>query len=544
MPAARAPQRGNPSRLAGVGCRRRRFAPAAVALAAGFALLGWFASAALAATAHVQYVSSTSVYLDVGRTAGLVEGATCRVERDGKEVAQLVVEFAADHSAGCRIVSSTSAPVVGDLCTFTPVPAAGGAAGPAVPASPGTEGSAGGYAGEIGGTIAFTYRRSSETDGSLTNPGMRADIRWDGPEQRELGLRFRADRPAVELATPPSSPLPEEKLRIYEGELRYRGAAERFEVRGGRFIPPRLELLGYMDGGGVAFRPTAAVQLGLAGGGGAQLVSNGFTTSGWKLGGFVEAADTRRGPARWRALAGGGQLQDPDVTRRQFLFLNCDQRAGARARLWQHLEVDFNPQWKRDLGEPAVDLTQVALGTQVELHPRLDLALGYDSRRDLLLPEQRLVPPDQLTLERTQGVHGALHVRFAPWTTLRLGTDLRTRSDGTQTQRSWDAVFQGGRAALSLFAHANVYDAAPGRGELFDGGLLARPTDLLRLDLAGGTHLARDVSSSAGTADVRTNWVRAGAGLESPWGLWFDASGEWRSGQSGNELRLEVGQRL
>ena len=507
-----------------------------------------------AATVRVQYVSNTSVYLDGGRAAGLVEGAAVRVERDGKLVAELVVEFAAENSAACRIVSSTSPPRAGDACTFTAAPApdsgagAGAAATPAAPARPvavGAGGTSDGWnAAAIAGTLAFTYRRSAEPDGSLTNPGLRADVHWNGPAQRELGVRVRADRPAVHFDSPASTPLAAENLRIYEAEVLYRGAGERFELRAGRFIPRRLELMGYMDGAGLAFRPAAGMRLGLAGGGGAQIGADGFQTGGWKLGGFFEAADPRRGPARWRAVVGGARLQDPDITRRQFTYLQFDERLGSRLRAWEHLEVDFNPDWKRALGESSVDLTDVAVGTQVGVHRKVDVALSYEARRDVLLPEQRLVPPDPLGTGRTHGVHGAVHLRFTPWTALRLGADVRTRSDGTRTQRAWDAVLQGGRARFTLLAHANLYDAAPGRGEQFDGSVLARPADRLRLDLAGGTHLIHDLPSTAGAADRRTNWLRLGAGLESPWGLWFDASSEWRSESAGNELRLEVGQRL
>ena len=529
----------------------------------GLALLGFvFAPrGAEGATARVQYLSSSSVYLDAGRAAGIEAGATVRVERNGQVVAELLVEFVAQSSAACKIVSSVSPIRVGDTCTFTPAagstPAAPGAAAGAARASDAAAGStrrtpeagAGWLRPQaMHGSLAFSYRRSGETEGSYSNPAVRANLRWDGPDRRQLTMHARADRPVVDFESSPGSSSAATTIRLYEAEMRYRSAAERFELSGGRFVPTRLEPMGYLDGAAAVFQPTAGLRLGAMGGAGARLVSGGFETEGWKAGGYVEARDPRRNaPTRWRLLLAAAILEDADVTRRQFVLGRADQRLGTRLRTWENFEIDVNPGWKVQRGEDRVEFTAGSLGAQATLHRNVDVTLDFDSRRGILLPEQRAVPIDDLVLDRTHGVHGAVHVHLSRWMSLRLGGDWRALEDGTRTTRSWDGSLYGSHPrlpTLSAIVHANVYDATPGRGEILDASLSLRATPLLRLSLAGGTFNRRDLQGSAAASDPRSNWLRIGGGLDPGWGLWMDGNAEWRSAPSGTELHLELGWRF
>jgi len=84
-------------------------------------LLGAAAAAAQTdgASCGVRYLSADHVYLDAGRLAGLEVGMTVRIVRDGTEVAELQVEYAADHSASCRVVQSVGEIKVGDRAFFS-----------------------------------------------------------------------------------------------------------------------------------------------------------------------------------------------------------------------------------------------------------------------------------------------------------------------------------------------------------------------------------------------------------------------------------------
>jgi hypothetical protein len=178
----------------------------------------------------------------------------------------------------------------------------------------------------------------------------------------------------------------------------------------------------------------------------------------------------------------------------------------------------------------------------------VDLTFGYDSRRDLRPPETRSLNTPPVALARTQGGYGAVHVRLSRWTAFRLGSDFRRRSDGTRVTRSWDATLYGSHPAVRQLhgtLHANVYDASPGRGEMYDIYLswLAHPR--LRFDLAAGAQHSRVVGDAAASIpDTRTNWLRLGTDLQLGHGMWLDATGEWRDRTGSREFYAEVGQRF
>ncbi|KAB2962247.1 MAG: hypothetical protein F9K18_10070, partial [Thermoanaerobaculia bacterium] len=76
----------------------------------------------------VSYVSASAVYLDAGRAAGLDVGARLRLVRDGADIAEVEVDFVAEHSASCRIVRAPGSIRTGDraiLLAAAPAPPAG-----------------------------------------------------------------------------------------------------------------------------------------------------------------------------------------------------------------------------------------------------------------------------------------------------------------------------------------------------------------------------------------------------------------------------------
>jgi len=69
-------------------------------------------------TCGVRYLSAEHVYLDAGSGAGLSVGMTARVVREGQAIAELEVVFTAEHSASCRIVSSSAEILAGDHVVY------------------------------------------------------------------------------------------------------------------------------------------------------------------------------------------------------------------------------------------------------------------------------------------------------------------------------------------------------------------------------------------------------------------------------------------
>jgi hypothetical protein len=535
-------------------------------------LLAASVSASPAATAHVQYVSATNVYLDAGQSAGLAEGTRVRVERQGKLVAELVVEFVAQNSAACKLQSASAPVQAGDACEFTPVAGAGGGApsggsesGTRAPKPPPTRGAslaAGGESvwsnlGSPRGQLSSWYVQSSDPSGTYRNPSVRADLRWHGRDREGLGLRVRASRPELRAtsttATPGSFPVGvgafqggAAELRVYELQAFYRSAGEGLELDAGRMIASRLELAGYLDGADVHWRPARGLVLGLAGGRDADLGVQGSRGGGRKLGGFVEASGrSSLGSRSWSAVLAAADLEDPEITRRQFVQLRSDAGLSRRLHLFENLEADVNPPWKRQRGEPRVELTSWSLSSQVQVSRQVSLAVGADSRLPLLLPEQRTLPTN-FVRERVRGAHASTHVQLTRSSSLRLGGDASFLPGGRVDRRAWDTSFYSSRlgsAALSGGMHATYYTAGYGRGLLVDGSLSARAAAWARFDASAGTGETRsNPASPLGTAiTTRSHWLRAAADLQAPHGLWLDVAGEWRAGQAGDELSLELG---
>lgn len=502
--------------------------------------------AARAATARIQYLSSASVYLDAGRAAGLVEGATVQVQRQGQTIAELLVEFVAENSAACKILSSSQPLRAGDACAFAPAAGSGRTAGSTASTSARGPRQQGVFAhlASPHGSFVLGYLQTDDPAGTYRNQALRADLRWEGSEREQLALRLRGDRPQVD---PEAGESRRAALRLYEGSLRYRSRHERFELDAGRTLPQRLEPMGYVDGAAVRWRPAAGLRVGVVGGGGSDIGASDLSTHGWKLGGFVEAHDARRsgGPTRWRALAGAARVEDPDVTRRQFVLQRADATFGRRARASEYLELEVNPGWKRALGEPRLDIATLAVTAQVAVHPRLDLAAGFDRRHDLLLPETRALT---VTLDRphTRGVHGSARLQLGRTSSLRIGADYRFLPDGTRRSRSWDAIATAGRLGtpdLDGVLHVGWHETDMARSTLVDGSLAWQATRRLRLETAAGSNRVsvEPPGGSEPPPDERATWLRGGLDLQMGRGLWLDLAGEWRGGQDGSELSLQLG---
>ena len=529
---------------AATACARRLASAVWWTFAAGLAI-ALAAGSAAAASARIQYLSSANVYLDAGRDAGLAEGMSVRVERQGQVVAELVVDFVAQTSASCTIRSSTAPLRAGDLCTFTPsatlaVPAPGGP----TTAAPGRS-TMGLWSrvGSVRGSVSTLYTQATDPGGTYSNPALRADLRWRGDGREELALRVRADRPVWDALASAAGTRPHD-VHVYEGSLRYSDAGERIALEGGRLVPQHLELLGSIDGGSAIVRPVHAVRVGVAAGRGSNVRMHGLVPRGRRYGGFVEAsARSTQGLRRWRSVVAAARIDDLDVTRRQFVQWRTDAVVANRVRVFDNLEVDVNPGWKRARGEPHVEIANWTLTTQVDLHHRLDLSVGFDTSRDPLLPEHRALATAFVRKE-SHGVRAATRIGLAKRTSLRLACDLRDRSDD-ELRQGWDASLvttSAGTRHVTFILHGSLYDTRFGTGQLANGAVALQATQWMRVDVGGGT-TRHDDPLASGVVGVgqASGWVRTGVDIEAGSGLWVGASAEWRSRSAGRELTLELG---
>jgi hypothetical protein len=524
------------------------------------------AGVACAATARVQYVSAASVYLDTGRASGLIEGAGVTVTRDGKVIARLTVMFAADHSAACRIDALSQAVRAGDVASFTaaavadssaagdgssPSDSSGTAAGARAPDGPaasgaGASGSLWPSSGHMHGRVTSLYTKTSDPSGTYENPSLFGDLRWTGKGVGQTTLRARATRPVIRALTDlPGTQIEESRVRVYEAAAGYRSPAGRLEVEAGRVLPQRLEGIGYLDGAAVHWRPGPAVSLGAVGGRGADLSTAGFRSGGLELGGYVEVGSPATGfrPRRWHAMVGAAFSGDSVLTRRQCVLERADFVSGADATLYQSAELDLNPRWKRDHGEPALGWTAWSVGSTFWTRRRVSFSVSADSRRAVLLPEQ-IATTAPIILDRFTGAHVSSRVTLPRDCALRLGGDVRRRDRDGEILSSWDAGLTGsriGRKELSGGLHAMGYSGDHFSGVNGEANLTARISASSQIDVAGG--LGGTSTDLVGTPapSYRSRWLRAGIDYRTPGGLGAALAHEWRSGGPGNELTAELG---
>ncbi len=521
---------------------------------------------AAAATARVQYVSAASVYLDAGRSVGLSEGARVTVTRNGKEIARLTVVFVAEHSTACRVESSTDAIRTGDVATFaaaatqdsseaaavgSAADSSSAAAAGGTPAA-GTGGRTTRTAGDlwpstshVHGRITSFYTRTSDPNGTYENPSLFGDLRWAGRGLEQAALRLRATRPSIRATTDlPGTETRESTLRIYDVTAGYRTRGGKLEAETGRILPRRLEGIGYTDGAAIFWRLRPTLAMGLTGGRSANLATAGFASRGLQLSGYLEmGSPVGLATRRWHATVGAAFSSASALTRRSYVSQHVDYTPGAGTSFYQSAEVDLNPRWKREYGEPTVALTAWSLGCNFWMNRRISLAVGADSRRAVLLPEQRLAPAP-ITLDRFTGAHASSRVGLPRNCAIRVGGDIRRRERDGEIFSSWDGGLTGGRIGIKELSgglHVMGYSADHLRGVNGDANLSARFGPWSQLDLSGGLGETSTDLAATPAPPYRSRWLRAGIDYRSPGGRWATLAHEWRGGGPGNELAAELG---
>lgn len=504
--------------------------------------LTWLVEPLHAATGHVHYISSHNVYIDAGRMRGVTEGATLWVMRDGKQVVQLQVEFVAQHSAACKVVAGERTVRVGDTVQFEPVASSRPAPSAAVtPQSipPATDNSL--RLDTVHGHLLTTYSVTSRSEGRYENPTLLGDLRLGSVRSEELQLRFRADRPSFQPAAAGGSL--DETTRIADASIWFRSASRNLEVAGGRFVPRRLETLGTLDGGSVSFSFSDAWRLGVAAGRRPELTLATDVPRSTRVGAYLET-NLARGERRLATHLSWLHEQDNEQVRRRYLILRNDARFGPRLRLYQRLEADASPTWKRDAGRPPLALTALSLSIELT-RERVSYLLGADTRRPVLVPEL-LAVSDSISTERQAAIHGAVRVKVSNSQTLRFGGDARTEVEDRKTSFGWNASWWQSRflhERLAARVQASGYQSELSRGTLVGGHLEMRSGNGMRLGLGTGVTSRHHRSTLLLVQEraSRDRWVRLSLGLQSTARWWLDGSAEWRSSGRIESVSLQLG---
>ncbi|MFO7609172.1 MAG: hypothetical protein R6X35_08220 [Candidatus Krumholzibacteriia bacterium] len=503
----------------------------------------------------VRYLSADHVYLDCGRLAGLEAGATVRIVRGGTQVAELQVDYAADHSASCRVVQAVGEIQVGDRAFYVPAqPVA-----PPVSAAPDTvrrreralrapataTARAQAPGPRLSGGAALRWERMEETGGTdvgstvLTLPfRLRARSLGRGWEFRARGSLRRLDRRGGDGVRADR----EWRNRIHQTALVRDGRREAWHLAVGRIGVRAAAAAGPLDGLAASRRLGAGWRVGAFGGWAPAWQDLDFSTADQVAGVTVELDPTGAGAAGLGlVLAGVGRYHEGEISR-EHVALTTTWRGGPGLTLLQAAEVDLNRGWKRDAGADALRLSSFALTGRWQAGRRLAFRAGFDDREPVRTWETRDRPDSLFQDAGRRGLRGGVELRGGRGRRLDLDGSVRSPAgDGADT-KSWSARLwlpAWPSAALDLEASVRGFTGPYLGGLAPTLGVSHRGRSGWSLRGAGGLYRYTD---QVGDDDRSSTWLSAAVerDLGRRWSALAEARGDWGDAGDLRSLALEA----
>lgn len=470
---------------------------------AGLVLLarpGWGQDTTAVRTALVTYVTSTSVYIDAGREAGLREGASVQVVRAGTVIATLNVSFLSSRQGSCDIVSQSTPIVVGDSVRFAPAPmvdstvvAAAEQPQRRVTTSPSS----------LRGRIGAHYLIVGGEGGSgFTQPSV--DIWIDGRPSSQLPLTvamdLRARRTATTLAAGTAIA---NQTRAYQLSLSLGWPSSPTRLTIGRQIALGFSSVGIYDGlsaelntrrwSGALFAGTQPNPLTLD-----------FSTDVKQAGGYLRRHGGNDNGQLWSATLGLSASYENGKANREFALLQGSYST-RRLAILATQEIDYYRPWKRINGAPAVSYTSTFATARYRASEGMEFHLGFDNRRNVLLYRDVVNPVTTFDDAFRQGVWAGTYLRLSR----RVSAGLDGRRSTGGSAGTADAITatlgveQLAQTLVGLRARTTHYHSPVVDGWLQSVALYGDP-GVTHVELSGG---ARIESEHFGVANSNIWWI-------------------------------------
>jgi hypothetical protein len=479
----------------------------------------------------VTYVSGGSIYLEAGRDEGAAIGDSAEARRAGRRIAGLVIREVTSSRAVCDTFGVVSMPAVGDEVRYTARTDVAAAASTdtlvadtgLAPARPITSASARrAWRGRVGAGFLIVEPENGST---IQQPTL--DVRLDHVTG---GLDLHADvrGRSTKLTTGTDG-----EARVYRlaAVIHDQGSSRRFTV--GRQVLSAAPGAAFFDGG-VAEFDRGVWTFGLFGGGAPEADNFAPSFDQVHAGGFARVTKTN-GRRSNRATVGflGSRYKGTDD--RRVLFLDASHVAPGRSFFIAE-DVDFNPSWKQDLGDPAVSVTSTFIAGRQAFGPTVTFDAGFDNRRSVRLARDLETPETTFDDRFRQG--GWTGLTWEPKRWMRLGGAGRWSAGPPHASSAYTGTFQvrsTGSADLALRLRATqVQGNSDAWMEVIEGEW--NRNAIGRLVLRAGWENWDDANNITTTANA---WQ--GLELERPLGrkIYGFAYGEHRDGDGG---RVNQGQ--
>jgi hypothetical protein len=502
----------------------------------------------------------------------MVIGAVVRVMRGGEKIAELEVDFVAEHSASCKVLTVAREVRKGDLATIVSLPAGADAgaepvAAPVPAPAPGSqvppviverysEVLPASARTRVHGSAALGYRTLSNSGGASSNEtGGRLSLRLSEIAGRPLELRVRArGREVSRDGYGPSVESSQRLDRLYELSLAWEPEDSRFSLHLGRLGAGPFLALGYLDGALAQIRLTRHLYVGAFGGARPDLEELGFDTAGSKYGGFLRFAREGEPGGGYAEVVLGGvseRANTGDVSRD---YVTVESRFGSGSRWWlfQRAEIDLHRGWREEATGKTSEVSNAALSASFRLSPSLRASISYDQRRNFLTWETRPLPEEVFTRYFREGGRVALDWQTRSGWSASLGGGLE-RADGVDdpTDSFYLSLLRANAFGVPLLlgGDASVYSGGTAKGWV--ANLRARWSFRRGHDIGltlGGSEarLAADLAGGAGIEPRTNQWARLSGTVQLPAGLFLYGEYEVDTGDDfeGDRAGIEVGYRF
>ncbi len=519
-----------------------------------FAVLcaAWSPASAQETRCEVRYLSADHVYLDAGSAAGLAAGQRVRVVRDGADLAELEVVFAAEHSASCRVVASTGEIRPGDAVVFQPdpallVPAAAASLPDSMrqreePRQRAEIMASGGP--RFDGSVGMVWDHAGDGSGrglesdlvTLPFRALVSDL-GGGLQLRARGSLRHISRDGYGLA-----PGAEWRQRVLEVALIQDDPQRAWNFAVGRVGSRVAAAAGPFDGVRFDYRVAAGLRLGAFAGFAPQWQDLGFGTDD-QLAGLTAWYNRPLGGrgALDVVLAAAGRYHQGEVSR-EVLAVTTTLRAGD-VNVVQAAEVDVNRGWRQAAAGGSLSLSSLALTGRWQASRRVALSLGYDDRDPVRTWESRNLPDSLFTDAGRRGLSAGANLRGGG------GRSLDLRGSVRRDERTGDDVVSGNGRVVLPAVPAEGFDLDVAL-RAFDGpqlsgwspalGLACRARRGLDVRVETG-HQAYTSAPAYGGEDRASGWVRLSGQqlLAAGWSVGAEYRRDWGDDIAGDRWLLE-----
>jgi hypothetical protein len=492
-----------------------------------FSAAGWALGAEL--RMMVKYVSSSVVYLDAGRTAGLEMGDRVQILRGDSLIAVLEVAFVADNSASCQLPENSALILVGDAAMsivpdraestevktlqadtsirYTAADSQTGSRGKRIRGSNRLSGSIGVQVRAQDDRETFNYdytQRSLQIRTTLGRIGG-SDYKLSVRANLRETLRSRETSSATKSAA---------NHRLYEMAMLYDNPLAAFSYGVGRMLVRELRGIGYLDGAFGRYRLSSAVSAGVFAGTEPDLQNTKFRSDVTKAGAFAVYEKRVADANRFAATVSLAGAYDNGEIDREFVYQQINYTHGSRFNIYESTEVNVNRGWLKKAENADLKVASFLLNTRYAFNRLLALSLGYDSHTNYYTYESRSVPDSLFNVALSQGWRGSVNLRFTNRTFAELGAGLRT-TEGNRADTKNGSVRLGGNdllgSAIGLTLQVRAYENSFSKGY--------QPSVMLSHSFANVVRVSFDAGSNSYTLE------RGGEQLNQHWSrLTIDAS--------------------